>query len=122
MHCVAPTKVYGPQGASNPYILRSHAEDNKGAVVQSLLPLGVTVTTIETNPAGKALVIHTGKTVANIDDPKACRTKLAAEANVEKILNNWRWGWHRVTFYGDYRKEVKNLSTLMSLQVYEEDV
>jgi len=121
-HCVAPTKVYGPKGTSNPYILRSHAEDNKGAVVQSLLPLGVTVTTIETNPAEKALVMHTGKAVANIDDPKACRTKLAAEANVEKILNNWRWGWHRVTFYGDYRKEVKELATLMGLQVYEEDV
>ena len=121
-HCVAPTKVYGPKGTSNPYILRSHAEDNKGAVVQSLLPLGVTVTTIETNPAEKALVVHTAKTVDNIDDPKACRTKLAAEANVEKILNNWRWGWHRVTFYGDYRKDVKNLATLMGFQVYEEDV
>ena len=37
-------------------------------------------------------------------------------------LHNWRWGWHRVTFYGDYRKDVKNLATLMGFQVYEEDV
>jgi hypothetical protein len=121
-HCVAPTKVYGPQGASNPYLLRSHAEDQKGAVVQSLMPLSETVTTVEANVGEKALVMHTGKTVANIDDPKACRTKLAAEANIEKILNTWRWGWHRVTFYGNWRKDVKNLGTLMGFQVYEEDV
>jgi hypothetical protein len=121
-HCVAPTKMYGPAGKANPYILRSHAEDNKGAVVQSLLPVGEVVTTIEFNSAEKAMVVHTGKAVANIDEPKACRTKLAAEAKVEKILSNWRWGWHRVTFYGDYRREVKDLATLMGLALYEEDV
>lgn len=121
-HCVAPTKMYGRQGKENPYILRSHAEDNKGAVVQSLLPLGDVVTTIEFNAAEKAMVVHTAKAAENIDDPKACRTKLAAEAKVEKILSNWRWGWHRVTFYGDYRREVKNLATLMGLTIYEEDV
>jgi len=121
-HCVAPSKVHGPKGPSNPYIIRSHAEDQKGAVVQSLMPLNETVTTVEANVAEKALVVHTGKTVANIDEPKACRTKLAATANVEKILRNWRWGWHRVTFYGDWRKDIKNLATLMGIQVYEEDV
>jgi len=121
-HCVAPTKAFGPQGKSNPYILRSHSEDRKGAVVQSLLPLGETVTSIQTNPEEKALVMHSGKTVANIDDEKACRTKLATEANVEKILETYRWGWHRVTFFGNWRKEVKDLATLMGLHVYEEDV
>jgi len=121
-HCVAPNKVYGPKGVSNPYILRSHAEDGKGAVVQSLMPVGQVVTTVEANVREKALVVHTGKTVANIDEPKACRTKLATQANVDKILSNWRWGWHRVTFYGDWRKDVKNLATLMRFKVYEEDV
>jgi hypothetical protein len=121
-HCVAPNKVYGPQGASNPYILRSHAEDGKGAVVQSLMPLGQVVTTVEINAAEKGLLVHGGKTVANIDEPKACRTKLAVEANIGKILENWRWGWHRVTFYGEWRKDVKNLATLMRFKVYEEDV
>ncbi len=29
-HCVAPTKVFGPSGASNPYHLRSHAEAGRG--------------------------------------------------------------------------------------------
>jgi hypothetical protein len=52
----------------------------------------------------------------------ACRTKLATEANVQKILETYRWGWHRVTFFGNWRKEVKDLATLMGLHVYEEDV
>jgi hypothetical protein len=121
-HCVAPTKAFGPQGKSNPYILRSHSEDRKGAVVQSLLPLGETVTSIQINPKEKAFVLHSGKTVANIDDEKACRTKLATETNVEKILETYRWGWHRVTFFGNWRKDVKDLATLMGLSVYEEDV
>ena len=121
-HCVAPNKVYGPDGPTNPYLIRSHAEDNKGAALQSLLPLGQTVTTVQTNIGEKAMVVHSGKTVANIDEPKACRTKLAAEVNAQKILDNWRWGWHRVTFYGDWRKDVKNLATLMQFKLYEEDV
>jgi L-fucose isomerase-like protein len=121
-HCVAPTKVYGPNGKSNPYLIRTHSEDRKGAVVQSLMPVGETVTTIEANLAEKALVVHTGRTTANIDDEKACRTKLAAKVNLEKIMNNWQWGWHRVTFYGDSRQEVKQLATLMRFRVFEEDV
>ena len=121
-HCVGPMRVYGPQGKTNPYIIRSHSEDRKGAAVQALLPLGETVTTIQTNAKEKALVMHSGKTVANIDDPKACRTKLATEANVQNILESYRWGWHRVTFFGNWRKEVKDLATLMGLHVYEEDV
>ena len=71
--------------------------------MQSLLPLGETVTTIQINAKEKALMMHSGKTVANIDDDKACRTKLATEANVEKI-RTYRWGWHRVTFFGNWRK------------------
>jgi hypothetical protein len=121
-HCVAPNRVYGSQGTANPYILRSHAEDNRGAAVQSLLPLGQVVTTVQTNVMEKAIVVHSGKTVADIDDPKGCRTKLATEVNAQKILDNWRWGWHRVTFYGDWRQDVKNLATLMQFRLYEEDV
>jgi len=38
-HCVATNRVFGPHGLANPYVIRSHAEDGKGASVQSLLPL-----------------------------------------------------------------------------------
>jgi len=123
-HCVATNKVYGPDELPNPYIIRSHSEDRKGASVQSLMPLGEIVTTIKVSVMNKAFSIHQGRTVANIDDEKACRTKLAAEANVEKIMENYHFeifGWHRVTFYGDYRKQLINLATLYGLKIYEED-
>jgi len=123
-HCVATNKVYGPDGLSNPYIIRSHAEDQKGASIQSIMPLGEKVTTIKVSSINKAFSIHTGKTVANVNDEKACRTKLAAEVDAEKILNNYHFeifSWHRVTFYGDYRKEMINLATLYGLKTYQED-
>ena len=124
-HCVATNKVYGPEDLANPYLIRSHSEDRKGASVQSLMPLGDVVTTIKINIMEKALSIHQGKTVANVEDDKACRTKLAAEVDAENILVNWNakfnFGWHRVTFYGDFKKQVIDLAILLGLQVFDED-
>jgi len=45
--------------------------------------------------------------VANDPDDRACRTKLCAEpvGDIEKLFTMWdRWGWHRVTCYGDIKK------------------
>ena len=124
-HCVATNKVYGPDGISNPYIIRSHSEDRKGASVQSLMPLGETVTTVKIKVSEKALCIHQGRTVANIEEDKACRTKLAVEAYVQKVLENWNmkvdFGWHRVTFYGNWRKHLMNLAALLGMKIIEED-
>ncbi|MEM2239828.1 MAG: hypothetical protein QXL27_05935 [Candidatus Bathyarchaeia archaeon] len=120
-HCVAPSMVYGLNGPVNPYIIRSHAEDRSGASIQSLMPLEEYVTTIQVNPFEKAMTIHTGKAVANIDDERACRTKLAVEVKADRILENWRWGWHRVTFYGNWLNELRSLAKLMGFKVYEED-
>jgi hypothetical protein len=57
--------------------------------------------------------------VANIDEDKACRTKLAVEIkDPDKMLAEWdRWGWHRVTYYGDYRRPVEALSALLGFNV-----
>ena len=120
-HCVSHNRAFGPKGATNPYIIRSHREDDKGAAVQSLLPIGEPITTLETDFLGKRMVIHSGQTVENVDEPKACRTKLAAKTNAQKILDNWDMGWHRVTFYGDYRQQAINLARLLGIAVTEED-
>jgi len=118
-HCVAPTKVFGPSGNTNPYDIRSHSEDRKGAAVRSLMPLGEIVTTLKFNPVRKEVIIHQAKTVENIDEDKACRTKLAAEVrDVDKLLGEWdRWGWHRVTFYGDHKQAVETASALLGFKV-----
>jgi len=125
-HCVAPTKVFGVSGPSSPYIIRSHAEDRRGVSVQVLLPTGHRVTTVKLNLLREAMAIHGGEAVENIDEEKACRTKLGVRANAEKLLEKWNrdfdFGWHRVTVYGEWRKEFKQLAKLLKLHIVEEDV
>jgi len=121
-HCVAPTKVFGQDGPTNPYHIRSHSEDRKGACIRSLLPLGEMTTTLKFFAARHEVIVHQGTSVANIDDDKACRTKLAVEvADADKVLEHWdQWGWHRVTFYGDLRPHVEHLSRLLGVKVVQE--
>ena len=123
LHCVAPTKVFGPKGQVNPYDIRSHAEDRKGASVRSLMPLGHLTTTLQIAPTRREIIFHQATTVANVDDPHSCRTKLAAEVkgDIQKLLNYWdQWGWHRVTFYGDYRLALSQISALLGFKLTEE--
>ena len=122
-HCVAMTKADGPAGPANPYHLRNHSEDRKGAVVASMLPLGRLTTTIEMDPLKKQVLLHQGKTAAHIDDDRACRTKLAAEVkgDIGRLLSFWdQWGWHRVTFYGDLKEPVAALADRIGYEVVEE--
>jgi hypothetical protein len=123
-HCVAPQKVFGPEGPVNPYRIRSHAEDNNGAAVQSMMPLGYMTTTIEFFLNRRELSIHQGKTVANIDIDKACRSKLAVDlkGDMEKLLRaDWdRGGWHRVTFYGDVADPIREVCRQLKIPVVPE--
>jgi len=122
-HCVAMTRVDGPKGMPNPYQLRTHSEDRKGASMCSLLPLGRMTTTIQFDPVRKEILLHQGKSVANIDEDRACRTKLAVEVkgDIDKLLNFWdQWGWHRVTFYGDLKQPVQALAGSLGYKVIEE--
>ncbi|HUT33861.1 MAG TPA: twin-arginine translocation signal domain-containing protein [Planctomycetota bacterium] len=121
-HCVAPTKVFGPQGPANPAHIRSHSEDRKGACYRSLLPLGYMTTTLEVNCGSKQILFHQAKSVDNIDEDKACRTKLAGEVkgSLEKLVNGWGWGWHRVTFYGDLRPQVEEFAKATGMKIVEE--
>jgi hypothetical protein len=87
------------------------------------MPLGEMTTTLEFNPDARKVIIHQGKSVANIDEDKACRTKLAAEVigDINKLLSYWdTWGWHRVTFYGDLKRPVQNIAALLGFEVIEE--
>lgn len=123
LHCVAPSRAFGPEGPANGYEIRSHAEDRKGAAVRSLLPLGEIVTTIRFSPGRKQVIFHQARTVENVDDPKSCRTKLAAEVlgDMERLWGEWdQWGWHRVTFYGDHKKVVEEFAALSGFEVVKE--
>ncbi len=119
-HCVAASRVFGPTGPANPFEILTHSEDRKGASVRSLMPEGYMTTTLEIAPERKEILLHFAKTTGNSLEDRACRTKLCAEpvGDIEKLLTEWdRWGWHRVTFYGDLKEGVYALADRLGWKV-----
>lgn len=121
-HCVAMTRPFGPGRPANPYRIRNHSEDRQGAAIQSLLPDGYMTTTLEIEPVARQVLFHRAKTVGNNPSDMACRTKLEAvvQGDIEKLTENWRLGWHRVTFYGDLKPCVVELCARLKLELVEE--
>jgi hypothetical protein len=122
-HCVASNRAFGPDGTSNKFQILPHSEDRQGASVRSILPVGYLTTTLEIAQDRKEIMIHQAKAVSNDPDDRACRTKLAAEplGDIEKLFTMWdRWGWHRVTYYGDLKPSVYALADAIGWTVVEE--
>jgi hypothetical protein len=123
-HCVGTTRVFGPDGKSNGYHIRTlHNRDPRGACVESLMPGGYMTTSFRTSVGRKQMVIHQAKAIGALDTEKGCRTKLLAEVrgDIGKLFNQWsRFGWHRVTVYGDVKEPLKELGKALGLEVIEE--
>lgn len=122
-HCVAPNKMFGPEGAGNSYYIMNHSEDRQGASVRSVLPVGYLTTSLKLDNSRKEIILHQAKAVDNDPDDRACRTKLCAEpvGDMEKLFTQWHnWGWHRVTFYGDLKNPVYELADKNGWKVIEE--
>ena len=104
-------------------LFRSHSEDRQGAAVRSLLPAAYMTTALEVSRDGKEILLHRARAAGNDPDDRACRTKLEAEpvGEFEKLFREWdRWGWHRVTFYGDLEQPVRGLAAALGCKVVEE--
>ena len=84
------------------------------------MPLGRITSTLKLHPVRRETIFHTAKTVENVQEDKACRTKLAAQVvgDIDKLMNEWdHWGWHRVTFYGDLQEPVLELSKALGMNM-----
>jgi hypothetical protein len=122
-HCVASNRAFGPGGPANPIQILTHSEDRQGASVRSILPAGYMTTSLEISDSRKEILVHRAKAVGNDPDDRACRTKLVAEplGDIEKLFTMWdKWGWHRVTFYGDLKEPVSALAGALGWTVVEE--
>lgn len=122
-HCVAPNRMFGPEGAENPMEILTHSEDRQGASVRSLLPVDYMTTTVEFGAFRKELLFHRGRAVENIIEDRACRTKLAVEpdGDFEKLFTQWdRFGWHRVTVYGDLKEPLFEIADMLKWKIIEE--
>ena len=125
-HCVASCKPYGPKGPSSPYKIRTHAEDDLSAALQVEMPTNEPLTTFKVSSKDRAMSIHSGVSIGNIDHKCGCRTKLVESVTSGKqIMRNWHneiFSWHRVTVVGEYRKDFEDIAKYLGLKLYEEDV
>ncbi|MCC7377142.1 MAG: hypothetical protein IT581_20945 [Verrucomicrobiales bacterium] len=122
-HCVAANRALGPQGPVNRYEILTHSEDRQGASVRSFLPLDRLTTSLQLDQGRKEILFHQARATGNDPDDRACRTKLCAEpvGDFEKLFTQWdRWGWHRVTFYGDLKQPIYALADALGWKVVEE--
>lgn len=119
-HCVAATAMQGVGGASQPYLIRSHMEDNKGVSLQVLLPLGETVTVAKfADPT--TFLVSTGEVAGNVDSRRGCRTQIRTRVrDARKMLEGYSGGLHRVIFYGDYVRPIEQMGRLMGFRVLRE--
>jgi L-fucose isomerase-like protein len=123
-HCVATTKVFGPQGTINDFRIRTlHNRDPRGACAESLLPGGYMTTSFRTSYRRKQMIIHQAKAVGTLDSEHGCRTKLVGElcGDPLKTLDRWsQFGWHRVTVYGDLKEPLAEFGKALGLEIVEE--
>jgi hypothetical protein len=119
-HCVSATRMDGPGGARAPYILRSHMEDNKGVSLQVRMRVGQVITMAKLIHLDTMLL--STATITDIpDSDRGCRTKIATRvANARKLLEGYEGGLHRVIFYGDRIRAIRDLAGLMRFRVVEE--
>jgi hypothetical protein len=123
-HCMAHTKVFGPQGATNKFRIRTlHNRDPRGCCAESFLPEVYMTTSFRTNVGQKTMVIHQAKSVGNLDADRGCRTQLLGDVcgDIGKLFDQWdRFGWHRVTVYGDVKEPLVEFGKALGLKVIEE--
>jgi hypothetical protein len=123
-HCMAHTKVFGPQGPTNPFRIRTlHNRDPRGCCAESFLPEGYMTTSFRTSIGHKKMVIHQAKAVGNLSADRGCRTQLLGDVrgDIGKLFHQWDlFGWHRVTVYGDVQEPLVEFGKALGLEIIRE--
>jgi hypothetical protein len=130
-HCVASTKVDGPDSKRVPFTIRTHRDDNHGAAVQAELPIDRDITC--TKLVNLDTMLLSAQRVIEIPsfDDRGCRTQITARvADAQKMLDHWGSGLiekecmmtllHRVVFYGNHVRNVEHLGHLMGMKIVME--
>ena len=133
-HCECPLNPYGDERRV-PYVIRNlpqwpvDQQEIGGACAQVRLPDDEPVTVAKVGVHEKKLSLFTGRTVPGEGlfegwDDILCRTKVAIDARADALFADLDWrsfGNHRVVFYGDYRREFRELATVLGYETVEKD-
>jgi len=118
-HCTCASKLSGPSGPSEPYILMSHAEAGWGCVPRVLWPVGQEVTMAQ-YLSGKTprMYVYSGKVVdcPPIPATGGCRTNVEMTINEVDDVCDVK-GMHQIIFYGNYAKQLRTFCQLLDIQV-----
>jgi hypothetical protein len=119
-HCVSATKMLGPNGPSSPYIIRSHLEDNRSAVLQVKLPVGHKVSMAKL-VGDDLMLFSTGDAIDSPLVDRGCRTKVAVRVErPERFMEGWSCGLHRVIFYGDHTRDLERFCRFAGVRLHRE--
>lgn len=121
-HCTCPTKLYGPEGAQLPYLLRRFAHTNEGScALQVFWKEGDPVTMVRYYPGDPpSLDVYAGQVVASHPMPPAA----GCTTNVEIELTDRRdacmvAGHHNLLFCGDFARKFRLFAQLYKMQLAE---
>ena len=122
-HCLGTPRMDGPDKPAAPYQLRTVMERQEGVVPQVKMRLGQKVTQAKLIGTDR-LLYFTGEIIDTPETDRGCRTKITVklDGDAEKLWKNWSGGLHRVTCYGDLRKDLERFCRFEKIQLVNEAV
>jgi len=117
-HCTSASKMNGPDGPSEPYILRSHNEAGWGTVPQVLFPPGQDVTVAQyLSGESPQMYVYGGKVVRCYPKaPGGCRTNI--EMTIDEVADACDVkGMHQIVFYGKHARPLRTFCRLLGIEV-----
>ena len=130
-HCVAPTKMDGPQSARLPFDIRTHRDDNRGASIKVLMERDINREVTWAKLANnETILVATGTIRGDYEfDDRGCRTQIVTDVTSSSSRELFdKWGGnilgddmmvllHRVLFYGNHLDNFRDIAQLMGLKV-----
>jgi len=116
-HCTCASKLSGPAGPAQPYILRNHAEAGIGVAPQVLWPAGQEVTMAHYLTGQEPhMLIYSGKVVGCHDTPPAggCRTNVVITINELDNACEVK-GMHQTIFFGRHTAQLRAFCNLFGI-------
>ncbi|MBN2153169.1 MAG: hypothetical protein JW839_17075 [Candidatus Lokiarchaeota archaeon] len=124
LHCVAPCCPEGQGGPRAGFDIVHHGETGiLGASPRVKYPVGEPLTTVKVSVFERKLALYLGKVVGNSDEKGGCVTKVVVQVkDARALLDGYDWpafGWHRVSFVGDWCDEFRMAARLLGLQLVD---
>nr|MDO8113154.1 hypothetical protein [Candidatus Sigynarchaeota archaeon] len=124
MHCVAANRLLGINGPAADFDIVHHGETGIiGASPRVKFPIGESFTTIKISVFAKKMALYVGKIIDNVNDKGGCVTKVLVQIkDARKLLETYDWetfGWHRVSFVGDWQEQFKIGARLLGLELFD---